>query len=99
MSDTGYGTQAKPVPNENPSAHDLVCADLEERKAHGLRKYDTLLQSFNGRQHLLDAYEEALDQAVYLKTALNEWDALMADPRVQDAYRALQTKSQDMGLS
>lgn len=64
--------QPLPIPNDRPSAHDLVAADLAARKAHGLRKYGSLLQAFNGRDSLRDAYEEALDLCVYLRTLLEE---------------------------
>lgn len=64
--------QRLPTSNGHPSAHDLVAADLAERKAHGFRKYGSLLQAANGRSHLRDAYEEVLDHAVYLRSALDE---------------------------
>lgn len=57
------------VPGE-PSAHDLVIADMAERKAYGLRKYGTLLQLGNGRDHLEDVYEELLDAAAYIRLEL-----------------------------
>lgn len=64
--------QAAPVPNDSPFIQDLVVADLEERKQHGIRKYGTALQAGNGRSMLQDAYEEVLDLAVYLRGALEE---------------------------
>lgn len=64
--------QAAPIPNDGPSCHDLVIADMEERKAFGLRKYSTYLQPHNGRSFLQDAYEEVLDLAVYLRGRLEE---------------------------
>ena len=44
--------------------------DLEERSAVGTHKYGRPLSTFNGRQALQDAYEEALDLTQYLKQAL-----------------------------
>lgn len=64
--------QRAPVPNNQPSCHDLVIADMIERKEFGLKKYGSLLQPFNGRSFLLDAYEEVLDLAVYLRGKLEE---------------------------
>lgn len=64
--------QQLPVPNDGPSMHDLVAEDMMARKAHGLRKYNSLLQAFNGRSALQDAYEEILDLAVYLRQAIEE---------------------------
>lgn len=63
--------QALPVVNDRPFIQDLVIADIEERKQHGIRKYGTALQSGNGRDMLLDAYEEALDLAIYLRGLLD----------------------------
>lgn len=64
--------QAAPVPSDRPSAHDLVAEDVMERKAHGLRKYSSLLQPNNGRSFTRDAYEEVLDAAMYLRGLLEE---------------------------
>lgn len=64
--------QVAPIPNDGPSCHDLVREDLLHRKEHGLRKYNSLLQPYNGRSMLQDAYEEVLDLAVYLRGALEE---------------------------
>lgn len=64
--------QALPTINERPFIQDLVISDIEERKQHGIRKYGTALQSGNGRDMLLDAYEEALDLAIYLRGLLDE---------------------------
>lgn len=50
----------------------LVIADMAERDASGLAKYGTRLQPHNGRDQLVDAYQEALDLAVYLRTSLAE---------------------------
>lgn len=64
--------QVAPVPNDNPSCHDLVIADLLERKEHGLRKYGSLLQAGNGRDFDLDVYEELLDATAYMRGKLEE---------------------------
>jgi len=45
---------------------------MAERKQFGLRKYNSLLQPFNGRSFTQDAYEEVLDLAVYLRGKLEE---------------------------
>lgn len=57
-----------------PIVHELVKADLEARLALGVRTYGTPLRPFNGRDALLDAYEEALDLGCYLRQALYERD-------------------------
>ena len=56
------------------SIQDQVIEDLEERKLIGLSTYGTLLYPHNGRDQLQDAYEEALDLACYLKSAMIERD-------------------------
>jgi hypothetical protein len=64
--------QKMPVTNDRPAIQDLVIADIQARKAVGLERYGTLLQAHNGRDALLDAYQEALDLAIYLRQALEE---------------------------
>ena len=65
-------TQPDPIKNNNPAIVDLVLADLKKRKKLGIERYGVALQAFNGRNALLDAYEEALDLCIYLKQALEE---------------------------
>lgn len=62
------------IPNDNPAIWDLVAIDMKGRDSIGLKKYNTRLQGFNGRDALKDAYQEALDLAVYLRQALYERD-------------------------
>ena len=50
----------------------LVEKDIEERVQKGKIEYGERLRAFNGRDALQDAYEEALDLALYLKQALIE---------------------------
>jgi hypothetical protein len=64
--------QAAPVVNDRPCIQDMVIADIEARKAVGLQRYGTLLQPFNGRDALMDAYQEALDLCQYLRQAIEE---------------------------
>lgn len=67
-------SKPEPAPqhNDNPSCHDLVMKDMQDRKAFGLNKYGTILQPENGRNFLVDAYQEVLDLAVYLRGAIYE---------------------------
>lgn len=53
---------------------DLVLADMAARDKLGKSRYGTRLHPHNGRDVLKDAYEEALDLAVYLRQALYERD-------------------------
>lgn len=67
--------QPAPVANALPAAWDLVMADMRERDRFGKDKYGVRLQPNNGRDFLADAYQEALDLAVYLRGAIYERDA------------------------
>jgi hypothetical protein len=82
------GDQPLPVPNDGPSMHDLVIADLRHthlagvadfvqqdlaaRKELGLKRYGSLLQAHNGRDALRDLYEELLDASVYARQVIAE---------------------------
>ena len=50
----------------------LVMKDLQARAQFGLDKYKTYLMTRNGRNALMDAYQEALDLCMYLRQALYE---------------------------
>lgn len=63
-----------PIKNDQPAVWDLVLADIKERDEIGMQKYGTRLQPFNGRDVLVDAYQEALDLVVYLRQAIYERD-------------------------
>jgi hypothetical protein len=52
--------------------HDLVSNDMIDRNRVGISKYGTPLQPHNGRDALLDAYQELLDLVVYMKQAMIE---------------------------
>lgn len=51
---------------------DLVLQDFKDRAAKGLEKYGRPLFTCNGRDALLDAYQEALDLCMYLRQAIEE---------------------------
>lgn len=61
-------------PNDEVYVWDLVKADMAERDAMGAIKHKTRLQPNNGRDCLVDAYQEALDMIVYLRQAIYERD-------------------------
>ncbi len=58
-----------------------VCADIARRQALGRAKYGTTVEAnpLTLRQWLQHAYEEALDQAVYLRRAMEEIDRRAED--------------------
>lgn len=75
------GTASQPAPRRPAPdgaarlIRDLVIEDLTERCAEGTRKYGTPLTAGNGRDALTDAYQEALDLAMYLRQAIEERDS------------------------
>ena len=66
--------QPSPKRNSHPEVMKLFLKDLEERYQEGVRRYGVPLQPFNGRDPLKDAYEEAMDLALYLRQAIYERD-------------------------
>jgi hypothetical protein len=68
--------QPDPILNNNPSIHDLVCCDIQARKAFGLEKYGVPLQAGNGRKSIIDLYQELLDAVCYGRIIIEEMEAL-----------------------
>ena len=66
--------QPPPIHSDHPAVWPLVIADMRRRDAFGEGKYGTRLRPHNGRDSLLDAYQEALDLCVYLRQRSYERD-------------------------
>ncbi len=66
--------QPKPKANDLPAVWDLVVADMSARDKEGRRKYGVPLQPHNGRDVLIDLYQELLDAVVYARQAIFERD-------------------------
>lgn len=66
------GDQPLPTPNGHPSIQDALIERIEARKQVGIERYGTTLQPFNGRNAILDAFEESLDLTTYLLQVLYE---------------------------
>lgn len=66
--------QAPPVANAHPAVWPLVLDDMKARDGEGRRKYGVPLQPHNGRDTLVDLYQELLDAAVYTRTLIYERD-------------------------
>lgn len=64
--------QPPPVANTSRPIWDLVVEDMQARDRVGRERYGTPLQAGNGRDALVDAYQEALDLVVYLRQAIEE---------------------------
>jgi hypothetical protein len=59
---------------DDPELVEALDADLDDRVQVGFHRYGTRLQTFNGRDFLVDAYQEALDLAMYTRGAILEQD-------------------------
>lgn len=84
MTDLAHpmATAEQPQPTIHPESTDvceLVKADLEARIQKGAKQYGQRLHTFNGRDSLLDAYQEILDLAVYLRQAIEESDKMIKE--------------------
>ena len=63
-----------------PDTETQVCADIKRRQELGIAKYGTTVAQnpLDLRQWLQHAYEEKLDDAVYMKRAIQELDKIIA---------------------
>lgn len=64
--------QPTPISNNLRPIWELVIEDMRERDNVGRARYGTPLQAHNGRDPLIDAYQEALDLVVYLRQFIEE---------------------------
>lgn len=69
--DAANAKQPTPKGSGNPILG-MVLADLTNRALEGKEKYGEPLLAHNGRNPLWDAYQEALDLAMYLRQAIEE---------------------------
>ena len=69
-----------------------VLEDFKRRAETGKAQYGTYLETHNGRDALIDAYQEALDLCMYLKQAIMEREALQR----QQYHREFQRKMQEL---
>ena len=102
MNDTpAEAVQPEPTHNDEPAIWPLVIADMEARDRVGREKYGTPLQTNNGRDALVDAYQEALDLVVYLRQELEERKKALhsQDPRallLREAFAKLKKDGQGL---
>ena len=64
--------QPPPEQNDGPDVWVLVMQDMETRRLTGIQRYGMPVRPHNGRDALIDAYQECLDMAVYLRQAIEE---------------------------
>lgn len=76
---------SQPLPTLNDSediqtqvirALDRIKSDIASRRELGISRYGTALQASNGRDAIQDAYDEGIDQLVYLAQYMHERDVL-----------------------
>lgn len=79
--------QCAPVPStaaEVRTDHPILGDDLEARARMGAEQYGMRLHCRNGRDALVDAYQEALDLVMYMRQAMMErrvstWHCTLAE--------------------
>lgn len=70
----------RPIPWEQPkSLIARVVADMRERDQLGRARYGVPLTAHNGRDQLVDLYQELLDGAAYARAAMLEGNVGLAD--------------------
>ena len=83
MTNPAAAVQPEPKPNDGRAVWELVLEDFQTRDRLGRAKYGVPLQAGNGRDALLDLYQELLDAVVYTRQAIEERSR--AKDRLQDA--------------
>jgi hypothetical protein len=79
--------QPPSIPNDSTPVWELVIEDMRQRDLVGRERYGTPLQTMNGRDQLVDAYQEGLDFVVYIRAAIEErrqWKEATPPLRVMD---------------
>lgn len=66
------GSEGRPPRGHSTDVAKLVLEDMAERDRIGRERYGVPLTTHNGRDHLVDAYQEMLDGAVYLRAEIEE---------------------------
>lgn len=80
-----------PKPSAGPAIWDLVKADMDERDRIGTTKYGQRLTAGDGRNSLVDAYQESLDQSVYLRKAIEESKPVFTPEELEFLMEQVQT--------
>ena len=98
-SNPGVANQPQPYNpvGDQPSIQALVRQDLEERERVGIQRYGMPLKAFNGRDAKVDAYQEILDLACYLRQDIEEGNRTVAHLKEEvkqwlDSYELLRDK-------
>jgi hypothetical protein len=70
----GAAEEPPPTTGTGRPIWELVVEDMQARDAMGRERYGTPLLAHNGRDAMVDLYQELLDAVVYLRQALEERD-------------------------
>lgn len=74
-SDQRQATKKEPAPKgTGKKVINEVVMDLKARSCMGEKKYGTPLRTFNGRNAMMDLYQELLDSVMYAKQVLIEME-------------------------
>jgi hypothetical protein len=79
LSGSEAATPQPPPVGNGVEVDGFVIQDILERSEMGKSKYGTTLRTFNGRDALVDLYQELLDAVKYCKQALLERSAVACD--------------------
>ena len=85
------GSKKNPPPN-NTGAEivPMVIADLEGRRVMGEEQYGQVLRVENGRDVLLDLYQELLDAVLYIRQKIAQEDSTLKEAKAEGRREALQ---------
>ena len=72
MSNNLIEEQSAPIPNESEPIWQIVIREMQDRDNLGRKRYGTPLQAGNGRDMLVDLYQELLDAVVYVRGEIQE---------------------------
>jgi hypothetical protein len=67
------------IPTDERPVWELVIEDMQERNRIGTAKHKTPLQVSNGRDSLIDAFQESMDLTVYLRQEMERRKVLEAE--------------------
>ena len=71
-------TQPAPTQTSGRPVWEMVIEDIHARNRFGIEKHGTPLQVDNGRDKLVDAYQEELDKCVYMRAWIEQRNAAVA---------------------
>jgi hypothetical protein len=76
-SNSAVRKQHEPKNMGGEDVYPHVISDIADRVIYGRMQYRTTLQTNNGRDALVDAYQEAIDLVLYLRQAILERDSVV----------------------